>query len=160
MKNLFLFILASFLFCSCTDNKENQNEKSWLKGNDEEKFEIISKQFRGMDVAMMEIGYRYQELYWAGKDENWEYAMYQIEKINAALGHGLERRPERKTSAEAFINHSVLQMKDVIAKKDTSMFLRGFELFRQGCNSCHVSEKVPYFMVQVPYESNSPLRRK
>lgn len=41
-------------------------------------------------MPMVEKGYRDQELYWAGQDENWDYADYQIEKIRKAIENGLE----------------------------------------------------------------------
>ena len=52
---------------------------------------------------MVEIGYRYQELYWAGADSNWEYAGYQLAKIDLALANARERRPKRQASAARFL---------------------------------------------------------
>ena len=73
----FLFILSFFSACN---QKQEAVQGQWIKGNEQEKLETIENQFRGFDMAMVETGYRYQELYWAGQDENWEYADYQLEK--------------------------------------------------------------------------------
>jgi hypothetical protein len=51
----------------------------------------VEKQFRGLDVAMIEIGYRFGELYWAGQDRNWDYAKYQADKVRLALELALEQ---------------------------------------------------------------------
>lgn len=51
---------------------------------------------------MVEVGYRFTELYFAGKEHNWDYAKYQAEKIEVALRLGLERRPKRAQSAQFF----------------------------------------------------------
>lgn len=67
----FLFILSFFSACN---QKQEAVQGQWIKGNEQEKLETIENQFRGFDMAMVETGYRYQELYWAGQDENWEYA--------------------------------------------------------------------------------------
>jgi hypothetical protein len=45
-----------------------------LTGSDEDKFDHVARQLRGFDMAMMEVGYRYTELFWAGQDKNWDYA--------------------------------------------------------------------------------------
>lgn len=68
MKRILSIILV-ILFISCNNNSE-QAEGSWIKGIKKEQIEIIGRQFRGFDMAMVETGYRYQELYWAGKDKN------------------------------------------------------------------------------------------
>jgi hypothetical protein len=46
----------------------------WLIGSADEKYARIERHLRGMDVAMAEIGYRYDELVHAGKTRNWDYA--------------------------------------------------------------------------------------
>lgn len=62
-------------------------EAGWLsQGSVEERFAVVASQLRGFDVAMVEVGYRYGELYWAGRDGNWEFAAYQIEKGASLFG--------------------------------------------------------------------------
>ena len=56
------------------------DEAKWLvQGSSDERFVKIASQLRGFDVAMVETGYRYGELYWAGRDENYDYARYQLQ---------------------------------------------------------------------------------
>src|SRR3989337_341058 len=99
MKNIYL-LLVLFLLNACDKAKENNTTQgNWIKGTEAEQIKTIEKQFRGFDNAMVETGYRYQELYWAGQDQNWEYADYQLEKIKTAIENGLERRPKRAKSA-------------------------------------------------------------
>ena len=116
----------------------------------------MARHLRGLDVAMVEIGYRYQELYWAGVDENWEYADYQREKIDLALENALERRPKRRASAEAVFMPALEELRQAIALK------RGFQVAfartTTACNSCHVAESVPSFHVAPPTERTSSIR--
>ena len=71
MKQMSIILIIVLLF-SCTSKKATPKEgDGWLKGDNDRKFETISKHFRGFDMAMMEVGYRYTELYWAGQDQNW-----------------------------------------------------------------------------------------
>lgn len=159
---VFFIILSATSFLSCTKKSgenESKGEANWLTGDDDQKFDMIANQLRGFDVAMAEVGYRYQEIYWAGKEENWELAAYHLEKTETAIKNGLTRRPKRKNSAISFLEISIPAMKETISKKDTVLFKKNFEIFRQSCNSCHISEKVPFFTVQIPTERNSPIRK-
>jgi hypothetical protein len=153
---IILVSVAAFIACK---NKSNNPQGEWITGTEQEKIKTIEKQFRGFDHAMVETGYRYQELYWAGQDENWEYADYQLEKIKIAIENGLERRPKRAKSAAHFLNHVLPEMKKSVQSKDTVIFNKGFRALTTNCNSCHTMEKVPFFIVQIPTVRQSPIRK-
>ena len=109
-------------------------------------------------MAMIETGYRYQELYWAGQDQNWEYANYQLKKIKVAIENGLQRRPKRAKSAEYFISSVLPKMQKAIDSKSKYFFDESFEDVTLNCNNCHAMEKVSYFNVQKPLQRQSPIR--
>lgn len=155
----FLILLVPIAVLFACNNKSEVSQGDWIKGTELEKIKTIEKQFRGFDNAMVETGYRYQELYWAGKDENWEYADYQLEKIKIAIENGLQRRPKRAKSAEHFLNYVLPEMQKSIQSKDTVIFNKGFQTLTINCNSCHAMEKVPFFNVQIPTERQSPIRK-
>ena len=71
---------------------------------------------------MVEIGYRYQEFYWAGMDSNWEYADYQLTKMKLSLENALERRPKRRPSAEELFLPSLDEMKRAVATGQRGAF--------------------------------------
>lgn len=85
MKQTIILILTLGLFSFNQKTDKETAQGDWIKGTETEQIKTIEKQFRGFDNAMVETGYRYQELYWAGQDQNWEYADYQIEKIKIAI---------------------------------------------------------------------------
>ena len=151
--------LLIILFISACNQKQETVQGQWIKGNEQKKLETIENQFRGFDMAMVETGYRYQELYWAGQDENWGYADYQLEKIQKAIENGLERRPKRAQSAQHFLTCTAHQMKDALKKKDTVVFNKNFQVITNSCVSCHAMEKVPFFTVKTPTERQSPIRK-
>ena len=143
---IIIFIITSFLFQYC--NKDRTVQGNWIKGNELEKLKTIEKQFRGFDNTMIETGYRYQELYWAGQEQNWEYANYQLEKIKLTIENGLVRRPKRAKSAEHFLTYVLPEMQKSVNSKDTTRFNEDFKIMTTNCNSCHEMEKVPYFTVK------------
>lgn len=140
-----LVLLVSIAVLFACKNKTDNSQGEWITGTEQEKIKTIEKQFRGFDNAMVETGYRYQELYWAGQDENWEYADYQLEKIKIAIENGLERRPKRAKSAEHFLNYVLPEMQKSIQSKDTVIFNKGFQTLTINCNSCHAMEKSAFF---------------
>ena len=130
----------------------------WIRGSEVEKVSLISKHLRGFDVTMVEVGYRFTELYWAGQDENWEFAAYQLDKIRHVIDLGTERRPKRAASAGPFLTNTIPMMKEAIAKKDQRVFQERFKLLTVSCNSCHSMEKMPFVQVSPPDIRLSPVR--
>lgn len=156
MRSILIYAFALFLTASC--NQKPQNEGlTWLNLPDSEKFKVIEKQFRGFDKTMIEVGYRYNELYWAGEDKNWELAKYHIEKIEHSINLGTERRPKRRENAQV-IFPILNDLRAHATSKNQQAFRKNFEILRQTCNACHQAEGVPYFNVGVPTIRLSPLK--
>src|SRR3990172_127259 len=126
MKQTFILILTLGLFACNQKTDKETTQGDWIRGTEK-------KQIRGFDNAMVETGYRYQELYWAGQDENWEYADYQLDKIKLAIENGLERRPKRAKSAEHFLNYVLPEIQKSVASKDTVIFNKEFKMLTVNC---------------------------
>lgn len=152
-------IIAILLLYSCKNRQESSLQGEWIQGTNQEKINIIESQLGGFDKAMVETGYRYQELYWAGQDENWPYAYYQLEKIRKAIRNGLERRPKRSKSATYFMTVSLPAMEKALKEKDTAVFNDKFQTLTNSCISCHAMEKVSHFTVKKPLYRPSPIRK-
>ena len=67
---LFVSAFAILIACTPEENTEAVGQNGWLKGTPNEKFDEVAHQLQGFSRTMKEVGYRYQELYWAGKDMN------------------------------------------------------------------------------------------
>jgi hypothetical protein len=130
----------------------------WLKGTVDDRFTQVEKQLRGLDKTMVEVGYRFTELYFAGKEHNWDYAKYQAEKIDLAIRLGLERRPKRAQSAQFFLADEMPAVLKAIGSKDDEVFQKGMDRLRSSCMKCHNLEKVPFFTVEFPEHRASPVR--
>lgn len=130
---------------------------AWLSGSDEERFDRLARQMRGFDLAMMEVGYRYTELHWAGQDRNWDYAKYQCEKIQHIIELAMERRTNRAPSALWFLTNAIPPMKAAIEAKDSARFDKQLPVFTAACNTCHAMEKMPFITVQTPERRLSPV---
>ncbi|MBA2661567.1 MAG: cytochrome c [Bradymonadaceae bacterium] len=125
-------------------------EYRWLPDGDAQKFKAIEDQLGGFSETMREVAYRYSELYWAGTDENWAYADYQLEHIAEAIEAGIIRRPARADSARPFLDKNIPALEAAIKAQDSAAFARQFAGLQQACNTCHVAEEVAFIAVQTP----------
>lgn len=131
---------------------------SWLAEEDGRRSIQLERHLRGFDVAMMETGYRYTELYFAARDGNWEAASYHAEKLRTAIENGVERRPQRAASARTFLGGPLARLDRSLAERDAASFRARFEELTAGCNTCHTAERVPFFVVRAPETRLSPIR--
>lgn len=133
-------------------------QEGWLSGTSDEKFAAVERHLRGLDQTMAEVGYRFTELYWAGKDRNWAYARYQLDKIELTLKLGVERRPKRAASAAPFLAEEIPAMRQAIEQEEDAAFEGGVARLRSACMRCHVQENVQWFIVEMPERRLSPIR--
>lgn len=66
-----------------------------------ERFTRIEQYLRGFDQTMWEVGERFEKLYQALQDNNFDLAIYHWAKIKVTIENGLMKRPARKSNAEA-----------------------------------------------------------
>lgn len=132
-------------------------KKLWIMGSDEEKFTTIAKHLRGLDMAMVEVGYRYTELYFAGIEENWAYAEYQAKKIEKAVKNAIERRPKRAESMKSVFLPRLTIFRESLANRNKEIFLEQFGHLTKSCNKCHRQERVPTFVVNPPGRKLTPI---
>jgi hypothetical protein len=149
-----LMIICATTGCA----KDISGKHGWISGSPNERWILVAEQLRGMDVAMVEIGYRYQELYWAGEDSNWAYADYQQTKIEVTLENALIRRPKRRGSAEKLFLAPLADMKSAVARQEATGFEKAFTGLTAACNACHDAEGFPSFQVVYPTDRQSPIR--
>jgi hypothetical protein len=146
--------VAALLASSCKPDEATDTRPAgsdgWLTGDAHQKFDTLANQLGGFDQTMIEVGYRYIELYWAGQDENWEYARYQIDEMRSAMESGFVRRPARETSAQGFMNNALPAIEEAVARGDAELFQERFRNLTLNCNACHVMEDVRFIVVEEP----------
>jgi hypothetical protein len=131
----------------------------WLKKlPPDEQTAAIDRQLRGFDLAMIEVNYRYVEMYFGAIEGNWDYALYTGEKIAWAIQNGFERRQKRRANGEMiFFKQVYPELLDAIRKKDIALFKQRFDTLRQACNACHIAEKVPFIQIGIPASRPVPM---
>ncbi len=143
-------IAVLILATSCTVQIAPSGATGWLSGSTQNKFDTIAKHLRGNDIVMIEVDWRMNELVEAGLLENWSRAKYQIKKMHLSMKLGAERRPKREDSYSWFFSIAFPPIEEAIENQDRQQFIERFSTFVQRCNTCHVMEEVPHFVVEMP----------
>jgi hypothetical protein len=109
-------------------------------------------------MAMVETGYRYAEIYFTVKNGNWDFALYNAQKLAVAIMNGFERRPKRRANSEAlFLKGAYPEVLAAIRAKGSSAFEARFDDMTTQCNARHAAESLPFTKVARPTQKLSPI---
>ena len=154
-------LIILLFFCNLFAENNYSTKSNWLleTKTDKEKFKAIQKQLRGFDLAMVEVGYRFNSFYFAINDKNYDLAQYQWDKIKKAIENGTQRRPKRKKNSEAiFLDSEHKAMSEALDSKNAKDIQKEYEKTKQLCNACHVAENVPFIHVIDPKYRWQPVK--
>jgi hypothetical protein len=140
------------------DVEEPAGEPTWISERGEPLEQLAARQFRGLDVAMIEMDHRYAELYFAAEDGNWPYAEHQLEHMRLAMDLALERRPARARSARGNFYPALEPLEAAVAAEDPEAFARAYDGLRRACNTCHQAEGEPTLTVGIPTQRRTSIR--
>ena len=146
------WIAALLLLIGCEHDlsPEVSAEAHWLLDSTErQRVAQLSRHLRGFDMAMVEVGYRYNQLHGATQERNWEYAEYQLGKLELAIALGLERRPARAASA-AMINAPIAAFRTALEGRSPHAVDAAFAELTATCNRCHSAEGVSFIRIESP----------
>ena len=130
---------------------------NWLLDakDDQERFRRIQIHAGGTDQQMWQIGYRYEQVYHAINDQNWELGLHHWGKLRSVLDVALMKRPNRTPNAEAlFLDTAWKPLADALRAQDAGQAREAFLTSRKACMSCHVAEEMP-FLNDMPIFRNS-----
>lgn len=145
---LILLILIILMLCRCTQSSKDAGKDGWLKGTTDEKIDKVANQLRGFDICMMEMNYRYKQYYESAKDSNYQYALYQLDKMKESILKASERRPKRNQSAQWFVTTILTRLQTQIDSSKSVSLPQDFQVLKNGCKSCHAMEKVSFITIE------------
>src|SRR5271163_2626891 len=109
--------------------------------------------------VMMDVGYHFANLWFAGNGQNWPLANYYLGETRSHLKWAVRIHPVRETKSGAVDLNGILEAVDTsllseIAKAITNKDIAHFEAaYRQtlaGCYACHTACEKPFLRLQVP----------
>ena len=134
-------------------------QNHWLlnEQDDVKRTQKLEKYLRGFDQPMLEVGQRYQSLYQALVDNNFELANYHWKKTRQTIENGVMKRPARKANAEQYLlDNKWLQIKQDLVSRNSQRAWHGFNKIQVACMSCHVAEGVAFVNNQPIFRLNQP----
>jgi len=129
--------LLALLFTLSSVAMAEQGEDWRHSASTEAKVEQILKTLPSTAHVMIEVGERYQNLYWAGKLGQWEFAQYQMEEIVKLVELLQISAPKRAATAQVFLEQATGEFDAAFKKKDWGTFLHAFRTLRAQCILCH-----------------------
>ena len=160
-----LLVSIAALFCLVLMTAERlraQAQKKgddWLQGaaSDEQRFKRLESHLRGFSTQMIEVGERFLRLHTAVSTKNYELALYQLDKIKAAIDAGIVKRPRRKASADFFFFDGAYPAAEKAFKSgDPAKATVAFEALREACMACHKAEKIAFMNEQPVFWRTGP----
>ena len=130
---------------------------NWLLDarTDEERFRRLQVYSGGTDQQMWQMGYRYEQVYRAIVDQNWELGAYHWGKLRDVFNVALMKRPNRTPNGEAmFLSNEWRLLDDALKAGDASAARKAFVAERQACIACHVAEGMA-FLNETPIFRNT-----
>lgn len=129
------------------EGQENPPSANWLLDarDDSERFRRLQIYTGGTYEQMWQIGYRYEQVYRAIVDENWELGLHHWTKLRDVLNVALMKRPNRTPNAEAiFLDTAWHQLEEALESGSSGSIREAFFVERAACMACHVSEGMEF----------------
>jgi cytochrome c553 len=125
-----------------------------------ERLRLLERQLRGFDLAMWEVGERFGFLHDALARRNYEFAIYQWDKIGVSVENALVRRPSKELHANQFLlGRNFQQIRTAFASKEDKRAWAAFNQASVACQACHGAEGVAYVNAAPLFELARPDNR-
>jgi len=156
-----LLLISLILSYNLVAQNNYSTKSNWLleTPTDTQKFQKIQTQLRGFDLAMVEVGYRFNSFYFALGDKNYELAQYQLDKIKKAIENGIQRRVKRKENSELmFLKTQYKIMSKALLTKNPKTIQAEYTNTKQLCNTYYKAKRVPFIRVINPQYRWQPIK--
>lgn len=136
-----------------------QAADDWRKqGSDAVKMNNLIKVIPGTSDVMFQMGERYKNLYWAARQGKWEFAEYQMEEMQGLIKTLMITRPERRATAQEFLERGFAGMAEAIEHRNWSGFESAFLGMRSECMACHSKNDHAFITLnRTPARGSSPV---
>lgn len=112
----------------------------------------------GLGEFMIATQLRHAKLWFAGKQNNWDLAAYEIDEIKEGLEDAARLHPtfDGVPVAEmikTIIDPRIAELEKAVRAKSSAKFMVAFDKLTSGCNNCHAGANKPFIRIQRPTES-------
>ena len=112
----------------------------------------------GLGEFMTATQLRHAKLWFAGKQNNWDLAAYEIDEIKEGLEDAARLFPTFDgipvaEMIKTIIDPRIEELEKAVRAKSSAKFSVAFDELTSGCNSCHAGANKPFIRIQRPTES-------
>jgi hypothetical protein len=144
LKHLILFfVLLIFTSCNNSNKPEVQTENQETKQTRDYK--------PGFGEFMTYIQIHHAKLWFAGKNQNWKLAEFELDEITETVEAIKTYQKEREESKVLqILDPAVDSVKNAIQKQSPKLFIQSFTALTNTCNTCHKAVKFEFNVVKIP----------
>lgn len=148
MKKMFL-AFSLIIVMSCSDNSDKISE---LQNRIDSLQQKVNDSYKpGLGEFMSNIQLHHAKLWFAGINQNWELADFEIHEIKESLEDIQKYQSGREETKMISIIYPPLDsVKSAIENKNLKSFKSSFTLLTNTCNSCHQAAKFEFNKVTIP----------
>jgi hypothetical protein len=150
----FAFITIAFIITSC--NQQNDKMENMQATIDSLQKKVDESYKPGLGEFMSGIQIHHAKLWFAGQNQNWPLADFEVNEIKETL-EDIQKfcsdRPEVK--AIGMITAPIDSVINSIQQKNPQLFKSGFVLLTNTCNTCHKATEHGFNVIIVP--TNPPV---
>ena len=111
----------------------------------------------GLGEFMTATQLRHAKLWFAGKNNNWALAAYEIDEIkegfeDAARLHATFDGVPVAEMIKTIIDPRIEELEKAVRAKSSAKFTVAFDKLTSGCNNCHAAANKPFIRIQRPTE--------
>ncbi len=109
----------------------------------------------GLGEFMTATQLRHAKLWFAGKQNNWDLAAYEIDEIKEGLEDAARLFPTFDgipvaEMIKTIIDPRIEELEKAVRAKSSTKFTASFDELTSGCNSCHAGASKPFIRIQRP----------
>ncbi|MEW6144195.1 MAG: hypothetical protein AB1598_04160 [Thermodesulfobacteriota bacterium] len=160
---LSVMTLIAFIFTGCRAYQADQIEmQSQIDGLKEQVRKMEEGYKPGFGELMGTIQTHHAKLWYAGTNENWKLAEFEIHEIEETIEKVSELHGDRYKANElipALVVPFLESTRKASQNKDVSAFQQSYTQLTTGCNNCHVDTGFEFIVIQAPVGPAFPNQR-
>ena len=112
----------------------------------------------GLGEFMTATQLRHAKLWFAGEQNNWDLAAYEIDEVKEGLEDAARLFPTFDgfpvaEMIKTIIDPRIEEVEKAVRAKSSTKFAGAFDELTSGCNSCHAAASKPFIRIQRPIAS-------
>jgi hypothetical protein len=149
MFKIILVSISLLVLYSCSGNSEKvtqlQNEVNELKKKVDDSYKP------GFGEFMSNIQIHHAKLWFAGINQNWDLADFEINEIKESFNDLKKYQTDRvETKMIPMIDVPIDSVNSTIQRKDLKSFKNNFVLLTKTCNECHLANNFEFNRIKIP----------